>query len=90
MACTMEYTNYLKEQIKRLRKIAKFDEKMKLARKQSEIDYYKDYMNILFEKNENPENYKQVIAEYEYALQLKEELIEKLKHEIEIIKNLKT
>lgn len=89
ISCTLEYVDYLKNQIKRLSKIQKFDEKMQMAKKQSEIDYYKEYMSMLFEQGENYENYNQVTKEYEYALNTKEELIEKLRREIEIIKSLK-
>ena len=80
---------YLKDQIKRLIKIQKFDEKMKGSKRQSEIDYYKDYMRLLFERGENYENYRQVLSEYNDALDVKEDLIGKLKREIEIIKALK-
>lgn len=89
ISCTLEYMEYLKSQIKRLNKIQKFDEKMKGSKRQSEIDYYKDYMNLLFEKGETYENYKQVLEEYKVALEIKEDLIVKLKREIEIIKALK-
>ncbi len=89
IACTLEYVDYLKEQLKRLAKIEKYDEKMQNAKRQSEIDYFKDYMRLLFAQGENYENYKQVIKEYEYALSTKEELIENLKREIDIIKSLK-
>ena len=72
-----------------MHKIKKIDEKMQNARKQSEKDYFKDYMRILFEQGENYENYNQVIKDYESALILKEDLINKLKNEINIIKSLK-
>ena len=89
ISCTLEYMNYLKSQLKRLHKVKKFDEKMQTAKKDSERDYYMEYMKLLFEQGENYENYIQVTNEYEHALDLKEELIGKLKNEIEIIKNLK-
>ncbi len=89
MSCTLEYMEYLKDQIKRLTKIQKFDEKMKGSKRQSEIDYYKDYMRLLFERGENYENYRQILSEYNDALDVKEDLIGKLKREIEIIKALK-
>jgi len=41
IACTLEYVTYLKDQLKRLSKIQKYDEKMQGARRQSEKDYYK-------------------------------------------------
>ncbi|MCI8519592.1 MAG: hypothetical protein HFJ51_06010 [Clostridia bacterium] len=89
ISCTLEYVAYLKEQLKRLSKIQKLDEKRQGAKRETEKDYYKDYMRILFEQGENYENYKQVYKEYENALLIKEDLIGKLKNEIEIIKSLK-
>lgn len=90
ISCTSQYISYLKEQIKRLTKIQKYDEKMQTAKRQSERDYYKDYMRLMFEPGESYENYVQVLDEYNEALDMKEELIEKLNHEIDIIKSLKT
>lgn len=90
ISCTLEYLDYLKEQIKRLKKIQKLDSKMQNAKKQNDKDYFMDYMNILFEQGENYENYKQVMEEYKNAILLKEILIDKLKKEIDIIKSLKT
>lgn len=89
ISCTLEYVNYLKEQIKRLNKIHKFEDKMLGAKKESEKEYYREYMRLLFEQGENYENYKQVSKEYEVALSQKEALVERLKKEIEIIKSLK-
>lgn len=89
ISCTFEYVDYLKEQLKRLHKIEKLEEKMQNAKKDTERDYFRDYMNILFEQGENFENFHQVMIEYEHALSLKEELISKLKKEIDIIKSLK-
>lgn len=89
ISCTMEYINFLKDQIKRLNKIQKLEEKMKHAKKQDDKDYFKDYMQILFEQGETYENYLQVKDDYLHALAAKEGLIQKLEREIEIIKSLK-
>ncbi len=89
ITCTLEYVDYLKEQIKRLHKIQKFEDKMNNAKKQQDKDYYKDYMTILFEQGENFDNYKNVLSDYENALKQKEDLINRLEHEIDIIKKLK-
>lgn len=86
---TMNYTDYLKEQIKRLDKIKKYEDKMQKAKSQKDIDYYKEYMRLLFDKRENYENYRQVANEYEKALEVKEKLIDRLYKEIDIIKELK-
>lgn len=89
ISCTDEYIDYLKEQIKRLNKIEKYEEKMKNAKKESEAEYYREYMKISFQQGENYENYKQVLAEYESALDIKNTLVDRLYKEIEIIKSLK-
>ena len=86
----MDYVNYLKEQIKRLNKIKKYDEKMQNAKNQKDKDYYKEYMRLLFDVGETYENYKQVISDYKKALSEKEDLIRQLRIEIDIIKALKT
>ena len=82
--------DYLKEQIKRLNKIKKLEDKKNNAKKQHDKDYFQDYMEILFEQGETFANYKQVLEEYEHALNMKEDLIVKLRKEIDIIKTLKT
>ncbi len=85
----MYYVDYLKEQIKRLNKIQKFEEKMNKAKNQKDKDYYKEYMKLLFVTGENYDNYKQITKEYEQALKEKEDLIRQLQVEIDIIKALK-
>ena len=59
------------------------------AKKENDRQYYRDYMKLLFDQGETDENFKQVLKEYNIALSQKEELIERLKKEIEIIKSLR-
>ncbi len=89
ISCTCEYLNYLKSQVKRLHKLQKLDEKMQNAKKESDKEYFKEYMKLLFEQGENYENYNQILKEYENAVTIKEQLIERLNKEIDIIKGLK-
>ena len=65
ISCTMEYVNFLKEQLKRLAKIRKYEEKMNHSKRE------KDKECTIWEKIEN------------------DETIQKLYHEIDIIKKLK-
>ena len=89
ISCTMEYVKFLKEQLKRLTKIKKYDEKSKISKKEKDKEYYRDCMEILFEHGETFDNYLQVISEYEDALKARNEVIKKLYKEIDIIKKLK-
>ena len=85
----MDYTNYLRDQIKRLKKIEKYDERAQKSKKDKDKDYFHEYMRLLFEPGENFDNYKQVAEEYVVALKEKEESIKRLYQEIDIIKKLK-
>lgn len=89
ISCTMEYVNYLKDQIKRLKEIEKHEEKANKAKKEKDVVYHKQYMELLFTPGESFENYKQVKFEYENALEEREKVVERLYKEIEIIKKLK-
>lgn len=89
ISCIMEYVDYLKEQIKRLNKILKFEEKSLNAKKDKDKEYYREYMQLLFDRGESFENYKQVLSEYETALKSREQVIDRLYKEISIIKHLK-
>lgn len=89
ISCVMNYVNYLKEQIKRLQTIQKYEKKMNSSKKASMQDYYKAGMQLLFSQGENFKNYKQILSEYENALVIRNERIDALYDEIKIIKKLK-
>lgn len=88
ISCTMEYVNYLKDQLKRLHKIKRYGEKAENSKKDKDKDYYQECMEILFEQGENFGNYLDVIDEYNQALKNRSNVIEKLYREITIIKKL--
>ena len=89
ISCTMEYVKYLEEQLKRLHKIEKYEEKMNEAKKDKDKEYYRQYMKMLFDQGETFENFHQIIKEYEEALVNRNNVIERLHQEIDIIKKLK-
>ena len=85
----MNYVDYIKSQIKRLQTIEKYEKKRDTAKKPSTKDYYTAGMKLLLEQGETLENYKQVLSEYENALVIRKDRIDKLYKEIKIIKKLK-
>ena len=89
ISCVMNYVNYIEDQIKRLHTIQKYEKKMNTAKKASIQDYYKAGMQLLFQRGETFDNYKQVLEEYEHALIVRKDRIDKLYDEIKIIKKLK-
>lgn len=89
ISCVMNYVDYIKSQIKRLQTIEKYEKKRDTAKKPSTKDYYTAGMKLLLEQGETLENYKQVLSEYENALVIRKDRIDKLYNEIKIIKKLK-
>lgn len=89
ISCVMNYVDYIKSQIKRLQTIEKYEKKRDSSKKPSAKDYYTAGMKLLLEQGETLENYKQVLSEYENALVIRKDRIDKLYNEIKIIKKLK-
>lgn len=87
--CVQEYTEYLGENIKRLREIDKYAVKMKEAKKEKDKIYYENGVNILLEKGETISNYHDVLEEYEQALLVRKDILNKLDAEIKKIKKMK-
>ena len=89
ISCVMDYIKYLKEQVKRLEEIQKYDMKSQKAKKDKEKEYYREGMRMLFQSGENFDNYEQVLSEYRQAINTREDVKAKLYNEIDIIKKLK-
>ena len=89
ISCVMDYINYLKEQVKRLEQIEKYDLKSQKAKKDKDKKYYREGMRMLFQTGETFENYQQVLTEYREAIATRENVKAKLYNEIDIIKKLK-
>ena len=88
ISCLYEYLDYLKENIKRLDLISKYDNKMQEAKTDKKKNYYREGMKMLFQFDENFNNYKQVFKDYQNALEIRTDRIDKLYKEIKIIKKL--
>ena len=89
ISCVMDYIKYLKEQVKRLEEIQKYDMKSQKAIIDKEKEYYREGMRMLFQSGENFDNYEQVLSEYRQAIITREDVKAKLYNEIDIIKKLK-
>ena len=89
IACTMNYLKYLEEQIKRLKNIEHLITKMNSAKKQEDIDFYKDYIPGFFKNNESFDNFDQIFQEYNDAYTSKKKAVDDLFSEIKKIKKLK-
>lgn len=83
-----KYVKYLKSQVKRLKQIDEYKTKMDLSQSKKKQNYYMEGIQILLQDNENLNNYFSILSEYEHAISIREDRIEKLYKEISIIKKL--
>lgn len=87
--CVKEYVAHLLNEAERLKLIDKFNTKMLSAKNDKKREYYLNGMKELFAKGETVENYRQILNEYNTAIDNKKFMIAKLYDEIKIIKKLK-
>lgn len=83
------YVSYLQEQIDRLQKIDSYNEQMNSTFKPDKQEYYMSGIKQLLDTNENLENYKEILHEYKNAHKIRQDKIDDLYKEIDIIKHLK-
>ena len=83
------YVTYLKEQIDRLNQIDEFNNKMNSATKQDKKEYFLYGIKELLQKNETLDNYLGLLEEYKNAYKIRQDKIDELNKEINIIKHLK-
>ena len=88
LSCLYDYLDYLKDNIKRLELIMKYNDKMNESKTDKKKQYYKEGMKMLFLSDENFENFKQVYQDYKNALDMRSDRVRKLYDEIKIIKKL--
>ena len=88
ISCLYDYLDYLKDNIKRLELILKYNDKMNEAKTDKKREYYREGMKMLFLIDENFDNFKQVYEDYKHALEIRSDRVTKLYNEIKIIKKL--
>ena len=85
----MDYIDYLSAEINRYKKIEGYIQKKKSAKKEADIAYYQEYINMLLKKDETEEKFDNLYQEIKEARSLKEKSLDELKNEIKTIKKLK-
>ena len=88
ISCLYDYLDYLKENIKRLELVMKYNEKMYNTKSDKKKQYYKEGMRMLFLADENFDNFHQVYEDYKSALDMRSGRVQQLYDEIKIIKKL--
>jgi metal dependent phosphohydrolase len=89
ISSAFNYLDYLKENIKRLKQVKKYHDKMMSVSSEKQKSYYLEGMKMLFDTGETVDNCLSILADYENALTEKEKIIDKLNAELKEIKKLK-
>lgn len=89
IACIKEYVSHLLNEVERLKLINTFYNKMISAKKEKKRTYYLNGIKELLKNGETLDNYKQILSEYNSAINNKKYDISKLYDEIGIIKKLR-
>ena len=89
ISSTIDYLDFLRDNIKRLKQINRYERKMKVASTKKGKSYYSEGMKLLFKDGENEENYTTILQEYNEALASRSGIIDKLNAELKEIKKLK-
>ena len=82
------YVKYLESQKKRLVKINNYKFKMDTSKSEIKRELYLNKIRDLLSTDETLDNYNTILEEYEHAIVIREDRIEKLYKEITILKSL--
>ena len=89
ITCTQGYVDALLEEIKRLKQMEKYKEKMEKAKSEKDKNYYAEGIKVLAKPGETIENLNQIHQEYIDAYNTRKAIIDNLYNEIKIIKKLR-
>ena len=89
ISCTMDYVDYLNVEIDRYKKIKNYINKKNSSKKENDVIYYQEYINMLLRENETEENLDDLFQEFQDAHNMRKDRLAKLREEIKIIKKLK-
>lgn len=89
ISSTIDYVKYLEKELNRYKKIKKYIDKRNSAKKENDILYYDQYIDMLLQPNESVDNFMELYEEFEDAYNLRKQVLADLYKEIKIIKKLK-
>ena len=89
ITCTQGYLESLTEDIKRLKQMIKYKNKMEKAKSEKDRSYYEEGIHVLSKPGETIDNLEQIHQEYEEAYTTRKAIIDNLYHEIKLIKKLR-
>ena len=89
ITCTQGYLESLTEDIKRLKQMIKYKNKMEKAKSEKDRSYYEEGIHVLAKPGETVDNLEQIHQEYEEAYNTRKAIVDNLYHEIKLIKKLR-
>lgn len=89
ISSTIDYLDFLRDNIKRLKQIDKYAQKRDSSKTKKAQNYYAEGMKLLFKDGEDFDNYQTILQEYHEALSSRSGIIDKLNAELKEIKKLK-
>ncbi len=89
ISSTIDYVNHLNDELKRCKQIEKYIEKKNNAKKESDVLYFEQYINMLLRPGEKLENFDTIHEEFQKAYDLRNEVLVGLRQEIKNVKSLK-
>ena len=89
ITCTQSYLDSLTGDIKRLKQMLKYKDKMEKAKSEKNKQYYAEGIRVLSEPGETIDKLEQIHEEYIEAYNTRKAIIDNLYHEIKLIKKLR-
>ena len=75
ISSTIDYVNHLNDELKRCKQIEKYIEKKNNAKKESDVLYFEQYINMLLRPGEKLENFDTIHEEFQKAYDLRNEVL---------------
>lgn len=88
ISCIFDYVKHLEAEIDRYKKIETYIQKRNNAKKQKDITYYEQYINLLLKSNESIETFDELYQEVKNAYVLRKKILDDLYKEIKSVKKL--
>lgn len=87
--CVKEYVAFLEQQIQRLQMLKSYHEKYQMAMRDEDKRLFAENIKKLFSTGETLENYNNILEDYKNAYNVRNEKINNLYNEINVIKHIK-
>lgn len=89
IACIYDYMEHIQKEIKRLKEVDAYHDKMLKQKKEKDKEAYLETIKFMLVGQETPENYKSILQDWEKAYERQQRRVDDLYKEIKEIKKLR-